>query len=86
VCSPTDEYRRFTNQGCGNIAHRGREWTSTLRRLIQSPAMRAEQAEAGREVASRWVMEDHVDRYVEAWAGVAVVRDTAPMATTERTP
>jgi glycosyltransferase involved in cell wall biosynthesis len=89
VCSGTDEYKRFTAQGCGNIAERSRQWVSALRRLIQSPSLRAEQAEAGREVAARWVMEDHVDRYVEAWAGtcVAGTRDTAaPMATTERTP
>jgi glycosyltransferase involved in cell wall biosynthesis len=87
VCSPTDEYKRFTAQGCGNLADRGRQWVSALRRLIQSPALRAEQAEQGREVASRWVMEDHVDRYVEAWSGVAAIRHTAPMAATqERTP
>lgn len=86
VCSPTDEYRRFTDQGCGLVADRARSWVSSLRRLIREPGLRAEMAAAGREVASRWVMEDHVDRYVEAWAGVAVVRETTPMATTERTP
>lgn len=87
VCSETDEYRRFTRQGCGITAARGREWVSALRRLTREPGLRAEQAAAGREVAARWVMEDHVDRYVEAWAGsVATISHTAPKASTERNP
>lgn len=87
ICSGTDEYRRFTGQGCGTIAQRGREWVSALRRLIREPSLRADMAAAGREVAARWVMEDHIDRYVEAWAGsVATISHTAPKASTERNP
>lgn len=85
VCSPSDEYRRF---GAGLFASRPREWVSQLRRLIREPNLRADLAAAGRETAARWVMEDHVDRYVHAWAGsnVAPVVHTDPVASTERTP
>jgi glycosyltransferase involved in cell wall biosynthesis len=83
VCSATDEYQRYTGQGCGFVADRARDWVRYLGQLIRSPSLRAEQAAAGREVAARWVMEDHIDRYVKAWAGVAGIRHTQPMATQE---
>lgn len=85
VCSGSDEYRRFTGQGCGLVADKPRDWIRHLRRLIREPSLRADMAAAGREVAARWVMEDHVERYVAAWTGdVAGVRHTAPLASTER--
>lgn len=84
VCSDTDEYKRFCAQGAGFIARRPRDWIRDLRRLVREPSLRADMAAAGREVAARWVMEDHVDRYVEAWAGesVAAIRENRPMAVT----
>lgn len=78
VCSDTDEYRRFTAQGCGLVARRPREWGSALKRLAGDATMRADLAAAGREVAARWVVDDHVDDFVEAWAGVIPAREDAP--------
>lgn len=69
VCSDTDEYQRFAEQGCGIVVKRSRQWASKLRELMNDPIMRADLAAAGRSVAAEWTFERHAERFVEAWAG-----------------
>lgn len=84
VCSDVPEYRRFVEQGCGLLAGSRHDWEKHLVRLHKSPALRAEQAAAGREVASRWTIEEHYLKFVEAWCGAIPIVDVAAVREDDR--
>ncbi len=67
VASPRAEYERLHRLGAGILAERPRAWYRELKRLRESPAMRAELSEAGRLVAAGQRLEDHSWRWLEAW-------------------
>jgi hypothetical protein len=67
VASPRAEYVRLHKQGVGFMADRWRDWERHLRTLRSSPALRAEQGEAGREVARKWTYEANAWRWAEVW-------------------
>lgn len=67
VCSPTEPYLRFTEQGAGLVAAKPKEWTKHLRALLASADLRGELASRGREVAQRWTIEGNLDRWQSAW-------------------
>jgi hypothetical protein len=68
VASDLPEYRRLHQLGCGRLARDGRQWYRELRRLLDSPAARAEAAEAGLAVADQLRLDQHAWRWWEAWA------------------
>lgn len=67
VASPRAEYERLHKMGCGVLADTPRRWYRELRRLVDSPALRAERAEAGLEVADRLRLAGNAWRWLEAW-------------------
>jgi glycosyltransferase involved in cell wall biosynthesis len=68
VATPTGPYRQLHALGAGMVATRPREWERTLRRLIESPELRADTAAVGRSVAAGLTIEAHADRWWSAWA------------------
>jgi glycosyltransferase involved in cell wall biosynthesis len=66
VASPTPEYEAL---GAGLIVrgNKPREWQKALRRLLTEPGLREHEIGRNREVAQKWVMEDHLDEWREAW-------------------
>lgn len=77
VASPRAEYARFHAEGAGLLAGRPKDWYRTLERLAQNPDERAELAAAGRAVADRNRLTDHVWRHMDAWtrAGLSLARE-----------
>jgi hypothetical protein len=67
VGSPRVEYERLHGLGCGVLANTPNRWFKELRRLRESPALRRDRAEAGREVASGFRLELNAWRWIEAW-------------------
>lgn len=70
VASPRAEYVRLHKRGAGvagALADNPRRWYRELKRLVDSPALRAERAEAGREVAEGLRLSDNAWRWWEAW-------------------
>jgi glycosyltransferase involved in cell wall biosynthesis len=67
VASPRPEYARLHAAGAGILADRPRTWYRELKRLRESPALREELSQAGREVAATNRLEDHAWRWHEAW-------------------
>lgn len=67
VASPRAEYERLHRRGAGVLADTPRRWHRELGRLVSSPGLRAERAEAGRAVAADLRIVDHAWRWLEAW-------------------
>jgi hypothetical protein len=67
VASPRAEYVRLHRMGAGVLADRPRVWHREIRKLLDSPALREEQSEAGRIVAEQNWLSDHAWRWAEAW-------------------
>lgn len=67
VASPRAEYERLHRKGAGALADTPRRWFKELQKLQKSPALRAERAEAGREVADQFRLEPNAWRWLEAW-------------------
>ena len=67
VASPRAEYVRLHERGAGVLADTPRRWHRELRRLVDSPALRAERAAAGREVADGLRLSTNSWRWAEAW-------------------
>ena len=67
VASPRAEYERLHKLGAGVLADRPRAWHRELRRLRESPALRAELSEAGRAVAEQLRLSQHAWRWMDAW-------------------
>ena len=68
VASPRVEYERLHRRGCGELADTPRRWHRALERLVSSPGLRAERAEAGRTVAAELRLRDHSWRWIEVWS------------------
>jgi hypothetical protein len=68
VGSPRAEYERLNRRGAGVLADTPRRWYRELLRLKQSPELRRDRAEAGREVAASLRLEQNSWRWHEAWA------------------
>lgn len=66
VASPSPEYRRLAEEGCGLLAAKPGDWTYALKRL-KDPGLRAEMSVQGREVAARWTYQGNGWRWEEAW-------------------
>jgi hypothetical protein len=75
VASPRAEYVRLHARGAGVLADTPRRWYRELRRLTGSAALRAERAEAGREVAEGLRLSANAWRWAEAWARARDVQD-----------
>jgi len=67
VASPRAEYERLHNLGCGLLADTPNRWFKTLRRLQQSPALRADLSATGRGVADGFRLEANAWRLLESW-------------------
>jgi hypothetical protein len=68
VASPRAEYRKLAKLGAGVLADDGQDWYRKLRRLLGSPALRAELSEAGRKAADEHLRLDAgAWRWAEAW-------------------
>jgi glycosyltransferase involved in cell wall biosynthesis len=67
VMSPRIEYSSIMEQGIGTVAHKGKDWYDNLRHLADSPSLRQEFSERGREVARKWTIEANAWRWMEAW-------------------
>lgn len=67
VASPRAEYARLHARGAGVLADSPRRWYRELRRLVDSPALRADRAGAGREVAEGLRLSANAWRWMEAW-------------------
>jgi hypothetical protein len=78
VASPRAEYERLHKLGAGVLADRPRSWHRELKRLRESPALRAELSEAGRAVADRLRLSQNSWRWAEAWARAYEMQAAAP--------
>jgi hypothetical protein len=80
VASPRAEYQRLHALGAGVLADRPRAWHRELRRLRESPALRAEMSEAGRAVAAQLRLRDNAWRWHEAWSRAYEMQQATPRA------
>ncbi|MEU9323174.1 glycosyltransferase [Streptomyces canus] len=80
VASPRAEYRRLHEMGAGVLADRPRTWYRELKRLRESPALRAELSEAGRAVAEQLRLRDHSWRWMDAWTRAYELQQATPRA------
>lgn len=78
VASPRAEYERLHALGAGVLADRPRAWYRELKRLRESPALRAELSEAGRAVAERLRLSQNAWRWQEAWARAYEMQQATP--------
>jgi hypothetical protein len=67
VASPRTEYRRLHERGAGLLAAKPKDWYRMVKRLCDDPRMRADVAQAGREVAAGLRLRDHAAAWWDAW-------------------
>lgn len=67
IASPTSEYRRAEVEGGCWLAETPEHWTNQLRKMLEKPEWRAEQADRGREWAATQTIEQHADEWRTAW-------------------
>lgn len=68
VASTVAEYRQLTFEGAGYLAADAERWAGWVGDLVRKPSWRAEAAEHGRAVASRWTYEARWGDWATAWA------------------
>lgn len=78
VASPRAEYKKIHAMGAGVLADRPRVWYRELKRLRESPALRAEMSEAGLAVAEQLRLRDHSWRWQEAWQRAYEMQQATP--------
>lgn len=78
VASPRVEYERLHKLGAGVLADRPRAWHRELKRLRESPQMRAELSESGRAVAEGLRLRDNAWRWAEAWSKAYELQQATP--------
>lgn len=78
VASPRAEYKKIHAMGAGVLADRPRVWYRELKRLRESPALRAEMSEAGLAVAEQLRLRDHSWRWQEAWERAYEMQQATP--------
>jgi hypothetical protein len=74
------EYERLHRLGAGVLADRPRAWYRELKRLRESPALRAELSEAGRVVAEHLRLRDHAWKWMDAWSRAYEMQQATPRA------
>jgi glycosyltransferase involved in cell wall biosynthesis len=67
VASPTMQYEALYQLGAGLIADDSRRWKQKLTALVQNIDLRQDTAARGRVAAGKLVMNDHLERWWEAW-------------------
>lgn len=77
VGSPRAEYARLNRRGAGVLADTPRRWYRELLRLKESPELRRDRAEAGREVAENLRLDGNAWRWLEAWSRAREMQDQA---------
>ncbi len=81
VASPRAEYTTFHQRGVGALADTPRRWHKELSRLLSSPSLRAERAEAGRAVAETMRIRSNAWRWLDAWNRAALLqKESRPLA------
>lgn len=78
VASPRAEYRRLHAMGAGVLADRPRTWYRELKRLRESPQLRAELSQAGLAVADRLRLRDNAWRWMDAWSRAYEIQQATP--------
>lgn len=78
VASPRAEYVRLHKMGAGVLADRPRTWYRELKRLRESPALRAEMSEAGRHVAEQLRLSRNAWRWADAWERAHEIQQATP--------
>ncbi|WP_119580427.1 glycosyltransferase [Streptomyces europaeiscabiei] len=78
VASPRAEYERLHKLGAGVLADRPRAWHRELKRLRESPALRAELSESGRAVAEGLRLSQHAWRWMDAWQQAYELQQATP--------
>lgn len=78
VASPRVEYRRLHALGVGLLVDKPKLWHRTLRRLLDTPALRVELSEQGRELARRLRLVDNAWRLADAWSEALAIQRGAP--------
>lgn len=78
VASPRAEYERLHKLGAGVLADRPRAWHRELKRLRESPHLRAELSESGRAVAEKLRLSQHAWRWMDAWQKAYEVQQATP--------
>ncbi len=70
VASDIEPYRSFVNHGVtGLLVRRDHEWLEHLQLLATYPTLRAEMGAAARELAREWVIDRHIEKWEQAYAG-----------------
>jgi Glycosyl transferases group 1 len=77
VASPRVEYRRLHEEGAGLLAEKPKDWYRKTKQLLTSPGLREEQTGLGLEVAARHVIDDHCEKWWEAWTFARQLQDAA---------
>lgn len=81
VASPRAEYAALHKRGVGALADTPRRWHKELSRLLSSPALRVERAEAGRAMAETMRIRENAWRWLDAWERAALLqKESRPMA------
>ncbi|MDX2759148.1 hypothetical protein PV729_45100 [Streptomyces europaeiscabiei] len=78
VASPRAEYERLHKLGAGVLADRPRAWHRELKRLRESPQLRAELSESGRAVAEGLRLSQHSWRWMDAWQRAYELQQATP--------
>lgn len=67
IGSPSPEYRRLNEIGCGMIAKSPQDWYKMIRFVLRNDAFRREESEKCREVARQLALRDHAWLWWDAW-------------------
>lgn len=85
IGSPSTEYRRLNEAGCGMIAKSPQDWYKMIRFTLRNEAFRREESQRCREVAAQFALENHAWLWWEAWQdAVAYQRERTPRAAAAR--
>lgn len=68
VASPTPDNLLFAEMGGCIIAEKPADWEREVRELILDNEKRAEMSKKVRELAAEWIIEDHYDKWWDAWS------------------
>lgn len=86
IGSPRADYLAFHELGTGAMAETPDEWFRLIKRLVNNPARRLEQIEAGRTVARDHTIEGNAWRWAEAWAAAVEMQRSNPRDRTYERP
>lgn len=78
VASPTEQYRKLSELGAGDLVTsltpNNRAWRTAIERLRDNEDYRAERAAAGRATAATLTYEGHAEEWVSAWRNALALR------------